>query len=762
MTQDEEQPHERSSLLATSRKLSTFSGSHMSKEEQALGETSVGERLPYNNYTTIDWLHDLVKASYQHREVRGQPGIRGRVHTAWDASQGWIIAAISGFLTATIAAFVDLAVITVSDWKVGYCKSSLLAGKDFCCSNRSPFLSLGNGVVETCPDWHPWTDNYWPSYAIYIAFALLWGIISGSLTLLTRAALPAAEPVANGHSHVANGKVAQQPPTQKFMYMAAGSGIPEIKTILSGFVIPGLLSLRVLFVKAEGPFVHISVCVAHLVGDRFPKYANNGRKIREIYAAGCAAGLSVAFGAPIGGVLFAYEEISTYFPRRVMWRAFICSLCAAMVLRGLDPTGTGRLVLFETKWSGSYEAYHYPVFILLGILGGIFGGLFCRLNFLWSRWFRSFSLIKTRPVFEVSLIVLATTLLQFPNPLTREPGDVTIKALLVDCTTLAPGKESYICASESDSSPSASYLLHLLHGTLTKLILTTITFGIKVPSGIIIPSLGAGAFTGRLLGQLPFLASTSSPGVFAMVGAGAFLAGVSRMTISLAVIMFELTGSLEYTVPSMVSIMVAKWVADGISEESVYDLAQVIGDHPFLEGDGAMEVVRNGRGRVVRELCPPEETMREIVVEVGERGVVREKILREKLGLLKRRGLLDAGLVLVKEEGGALLGYLAQGELDGGLQSTEERREGFVRLLQSDTAGVLGVDDDEEQTASTLTSAPMEYAVAMFSQLGLRYLMITEEVRVGSEDDPNSGKLIGVVIKKRLVDYVAKLKHEAE
>jgi chloride channel 3/4/5 len=694
-------------------------------------------------------------------------------------------------LTATIAAFVDLAVITVSDWKVGYCKSSLLAGKDFCCSNRSPFLSLGNGVVETCPDWHPWTDNYWPSYAIYIAFALLWGIISGSLTLLTRAALPAAEPIANGHSNAANGKVAQQPPAQKFMYMAAGSGIPEIKTILSGFVIPGLLSLRVLFVKAvgsifavstgmnlgkEGPFVHISVCVAHLVGDRFPKYANNGRKIREIYAAGCAAGLSVAFGAPIGGVLFAYEEISTYFPRRVMWRAFICSLCAAMVLRGLDPTGTGRLVLFETKWSGSYKAYHYPVFILLGVLGGIFGGLFCRLNFLWSRWFRSFSLIKTHPVFEVSLIVLATTLLQFPNPLTREPGDVTIKALLVDCTTLAPGKESYICDSESKSSADASYLLHLLHGTLTKLILTTITFGIKVPSGIIIPSLGAGAFTGRLLGQLPFLASTSSPGVFAMVGAGAFLAGVSRMTISLAVIMFELTGSLEYTVPSMVSIMVAKWVADGISEESVYDLAQVIGDHPFLEGDGAMEVVRNGRGRVVRELCPPEETMREIVVEVGERGVVREKVLREKLGLLKRRGLLDAGLVLVKEEGGALLGYLAQGELDGGLQTTEERREGFVRLLQSDSAGVLGVDDDEEQTASTtdlspfvdrtpltLTAeAPMEYAVAMFSQLGLRYLMITEEVRVGSEDDPNSGKLIGVVIKKRLVDYVAKLKHEAE
>jgi chloride channel 3/4/5 len=34
--------------------------SHVSKEEQELAGTAVGERLPYNDYTTIDWLHDLV------------------------------------------------------------------------------------------------------------------------------------------------------------------------------------------------------------------------------------------------------------------------------------------------------------------------------------------------------------------------------------------------------------------------------------------------------------------------------------------------------------------------------------------------------------------------------------------------------------------------------------------------------------------------------------------------------------------------------
>ena len=37
-----------------------------------------------------------------------------------------------------------------------------------------------------------------------------------------------------------------------------------------------------------------------------------------------------------------------------------------------------------------------------------------------------------------------------------------------------------------------------------------------------------------------------------------------RMTVSLVVIMFELTGSLEFIVPTMVAVMFAKWVGDAI------------------------------------------------------------------------------------------------------------------------------------------------------------------------------------------------------
>jgi H+/Cl- antiporter ClcA len=43
-------------------------------------------------------------------------------------------------------------------------------------------------------------------------------------------------------------------------------------------------------------------------------------KRREILSAACAAGVAVAFGAPIGGTLFSLEEVSYFFPPKVMWR----------------------------------------------------------------------------------------------------------------------------------------------------------------------------------------------------------------------------------------------------------------------------------------------------------------------------------------------------------------------------------------------------------------------------------------------------------
>ena len=98
-----------------------------------------------------------------------------------------------------------------------------------------------------------------------------------------------------------------------------------MKTILSGFIIRGYLGATTFVVKSvglvlavgaglslgkEGPLVHVACCCGNLFTRLFPKYRNNEAKKREVLSAAAAAGVSVAFGAPVGGVLFSLEEVS--------------------------------------------------------------------------------------------------------------------------------------------------------------------------------------------------------------------------------------------------------------------------------------------------------------------------------------------------------------------------------------------------------------------------------------------------------------------
>lgn len=123
---------------------------------------------------------------------------------------------------------------------------------------------------------------------------------------------------------------------------------------------------------------------------------------------------------------------------------------------------------------------------------------------------------------------------------------------------------------------------------ISKGVLTIITFGIKLPAGIFIPTLAVGACFGRIVGLLVQYSQWTHPearlfqwcsdaetacivpGVYAMVGAAATLSGVTRTTVSLVVIMFELTGTLTYSVPVMLAVLVARTVADGLEQKGIY------------------------------------------------------------------------------------------------------------------------------------------------------------------------------------------------
>ena len=119
-------------------------------------------------------------------------------------------------------------------------------------------------------------------------------------------------------------------------------------------------------------------------------------------------------------------------------------------------------------------------------------------------------------------------------------------------------------------------MLSLLFATIMRTFLIIISYGCKVPAGIFVPSMAVGAYFGRMVGILvqalhesfphaKFFAACEpdvpciTPGTYAFLGAAAALSGIMHITVSVVVIMFELTGALTYILPTMVSRALIKF-----------------------------------------------------------------------------------------------------------------------------------------------------------------------------------------------------------
>jgi chloride channel 3/4/5 len=168
--------------------------------------------------------------------------------------------------------------------------------------------------------------------------------------------------------------------------------------------------------------------------------------------------------------------MSSHFPRKVLWKAFLCSLIAAIMLKALDPTRTGRLVLFETNYGVIYKPHNYAFFVLLGVSGGLFGAIFCKGSQMWTRRMKPF--INKHPLVELSIVVLVTAALQYPNPITREPALLMIKNLLRDCGAKGGG---WICEQERLEDKTA-YYRWLISGSIVKIVMTVVTVGSRSES----------------------------------------------------------------------------------------------------------------------------------------------------------------------------------------------------------------------------------------------------------------------------------------
>ncbi|RWA08024.1 hypothetical protein EKO27_g7090 [Xylaria grammica] len=760
------------------------------------------ERIWYDQFTCTDWVHDGIADAYRVRQLRTRKDWWGRLIVLFDGAQGWILSAVVGVLVAVLAYCVNVAETTIFDYKDGCFLNSPLAKYIFsqrCCPHG------------LCTDWRSWSEvvggypfgQKWTQFVVYVFAVVLLSVIACLLTLTTKTIVPSAyrmstfdENLAAEHSQMpdidneeGSGSVSPKqthgdelmPPPMVY-YSAAGSGVAEVRVILSGFVLHGFLGLKTLIIKSvgliisvasglslgkEGPYVHIATCIGNICCRIFTKYDQNDAKRREVLSAAAAAGVVVAFGAPIGGVLFGLEEVAYFFPAKTLFRTFFCCIVAALSLKFLNPYGTHKIVLFEVRYKIDWEWFELAGFIVVGILGGAAGALFIKASRRWALSFRKISAIKNYPVAEVVLVALVTGLISYWNALTKLPVAKLLLNLAAPCENDERDDELGLCVSSIDDIPGV--IAMLLAAFFIKGFLTTITFGIKIPAGIYVPSMVVGGLMGRIVGHLvqwvvlrfphwtiwgtcPLVQESTcvQPGVYALIAAGSTMCGVTRLSVTLAVILFELTGSLDYVLPFSLAILVAKWTADALEPLSIYDLLTIMNSYPYL--DNKHKPIFTGE---LADVVP--RVRRERVIDITNSPLVPARSLRAKLEVLHRAGELDGGLPILRDD--ILVGLIPAPDLEYALDNLED--ESSSLCLMADIPTIEDEDDDDSQDPTDFTQyidpapvaldikSPLDLVHECFAKLGLRYICVLKH-----------GRYAGMTHKKRFVKYVRELEEE--
>lgn len=476
------------------------------------------------------------------------------------------------------------------------------------------------------------------------------------------------------------------------------------------------------------PFTHLST--------------NEARK-REVLSAASAAGISVAFGSPIGGVLFSLEQLSYYFPDKAMWQSFVTAMVAAVTLQFMNPFRTGKLVLYQVKYTRGWHDFELVPFALLGILGGLYGAGFIRLN-MHIASLRKSSRIRNYPVIEVCATALITAFINYPIIFMRPQSTSLVAALFAECSPHSEDPYN-LCHPTHTAAP----ILLLLLSSILAALLASITFGLQIPAGIILPSMAIGALYGRATGTLVqafqrahptsilFTSCTPdiecvTPGVFAIIGAASALGGVTRMTVSIVVIMFELTGALTYVLPIMIAVMLSKWVGDAFGKRGIYESWIRFNEYPFLDN---------------REDPVPDVPVREVMTRTEDLVVVTETgHSLDSLDALLRAQPYKGFPVVSDTRDARLVGYISRSELRFALDTA--RRAGVApdaecsfgqdAAAAAETSRVLDLRQFVDTTPITLApGASLMLVASLFQKLGLRYVLFATH-----------GLLQGVLTKK--------------
>ncbi|MDB5038894.1 MAG: hypothetical protein JWQ35_2422 [Bacteriovoracaceae bacterium] len=350
----------------------------------------------------------------------------------------------------------------------------------------------------------------------------------------------------------------------RFAPAAAGSGIPQVLAAIElssdrEKEIRGLLRIRVAVVKIvssffcllgggaigrEGPTLQISASIFNFVGNRVRKIWPDTDH-RSWIVAGGAAGIASAFNTPLGGIVYAIEELSS-----VHFYKFKMTALSAVIVSGLISQavlGTYLYLGYPNVPSTGFDII--PLVLFVGLVSGSAGACFGKSLFQLSNMIR-LRVIGQKKIFVPLVSGLLLASLYF----------------FVDRRSIGSGSEinsDLLFGGEGHSSLAlifsrfASSLLSYLSGCA---------------GGIFAPSLSIGASIGAEISK--FLGNDQQ-NILILSGMVGFLTAVTHCPFTSVVLILEMTDHHSAIFPLMAAALVAQGVAFSFDSKSFYEKAKI-------------------------------------------------------------------------------------------------------------------------------------------------------------------------------------------
>lgn len=338
---------------------------------------------------------------------------------------------------------------------------------------------------------------------------------------------------------------------------ARGSGINQTKAAL--YVYNGYISGRTMIGKfilsalaigsgqslgPEDPSLQIGAGVASVVGRRLHL---SRERLRLFAPAGAAAGLAVAFNAPISAILFVIEEIIGSWSAAVLGSVVLATISGVVVARAF----WGPQPMFHVPAVSLRDERELLAYAVLGVVGGFASVLFSRLLGTLRPWLRS--LPKWTQALQpalAGLLVGGIGFLGFPQ-------------------VMGAGYDTIGHAMNGE------YLWHvLLVLAILKIVATGISFSSGTPGGMFAPTLFIGAMLGASVGSVEkmfFPHLTASVGSYALVGMGVLFAGFMRTPLTSVFMAFEVSGNYSIVVPVILANAIAYLIARSLQPVPIFE-----------------------------------------------------------------------------------------------------------------------------------------------------------------------------------------------